>query len=420
VDVNRKRNLILSGGWIQAAIVVILIGFTILLYLPYRAGVDAPPIPSRITDPSGQVLFTGQDILAGQQVFLSNGLMEYGSIFGHGAYLGPDFTADYLRKAATRVRDQFGGVQSDQAVVRTIADFKTNRYDAATDTLAFSAAQSTAFSQTQAEYQQFFGDPSTENGLRPGAIADPNAVHQLTAFFAWSAWAASTTRPGQSYSYTNNWPAEPLVANQPTADNVIWSMLSLAALLGGIGALFAAFGRWNVLGWHGAEQRSLSFFAPGEVALVHLARRQQGLIVPKGNPRGVHGLEDLARGELLFLNRQRGSGTRQLLDFRLRQLGIAPEHVQGYHREAYTHLAVAAAVASGGADAGLGILAAARALDLDFIPVGEEQYDLALRTDSLDHPAVACLLATIRSTEFRSAAEGLGGYDMREAGERRL
>jgi nitric oxide reductase subunit B len=113
--IDRRRNLIVSGGWIQAAILVILVGFTILLYLAYRVGVDAPPIPARITDPNGRLLFTGPDILAGQQVFLSNGLMEYGSIFGHGAYLGPDFTADYLRKAATRVRDQYGGVRSDQA-----------------------------------------------------------------------------------------------------------------------------------------------------------------------------------------------------------------------------------------------------------------------------------------------------------------
>src|SRR5215471_11443042 len=170
MDVDRKRNLIVSRGWIQAAILVILIGFSILLYLAYRVGVDAPPIPARITGTNGQMLFTGEDILAGQQVFLSNGLMEYGSIFGHGAYLGPDFTADYLRKAATRVRDQYGGVQSDQAAARTITDFKTNRYDVASDTLAFSAAQSTAFSKIQAEYQQFFSDPSSENGLRPSAI----------------------------------------------------------------------------------------------------------------------------------------------------------------------------------------------------------------------------------------------------------
>ena len=272
VDANPRRGLIVSRGWIQAAILVILFGFSILLYLAYRVGVDAPPIPARTTAPSGQVLFTGQDILAGQQVFLGNGLMEYGSIFGHGAYLGPDFTADYLRKSATRVRDQYGGLQSAQALARTITDFKTNQYDAASDSLMFSGAQAAAFPEIQAEYQRFFSDPSTENGLRPGAITDPNAVHQLTAFFAWSAWASSTTRPGQSYSYTNNWPPEPLVANQPTADNVVWSMLSLAALLGGIGALFAAFGRWNVLGWHGREQRSLSFFAPGQVALTPAQR----------------------------------------------------------------------------------------------------------------------------------------------------
>src|SRR4029453_6486506 len=116
----------------------------------------------------------------------------------------------------------------------------------------------------QAEYESFFGEPTTRHGLRPEAIADPRDVHQLTAFFAWTAWAASTTRPDQTYSYTNNWPPEPLVANQPTADNIVWSVLSLIALLGGIGALFAAFGRWNVLGWHAPGKRRIPSCAPGE------------------------------------------------------------------------------------------------------------------------------------------------------------
>jgi nitric oxide reductase subunit B len=124
----------------------------------------------------------------------------------------------------------------------------------------------------QSGNQQFFAAPTTVNGLRPEAITDPADIHRLTAFFAWSAWSASATRPGQAYSYTNNWPPEPLVNNQPTADNVVWSVLSLIALLGGIGALFAAFGRWNVLGWHGREQRSLTFFSPGEVSLTPAQR----------------------------------------------------------------------------------------------------------------------------------------------------
>jgi len=93
------------------------------------------------------------------------------------------------------------------------------------------------------------------------------ALRQLTAFFAWTAWAGSTERPGKSYTYTNNWPPEPRVDNKPTANVVVWSVLSLIALLGGIGLLFTAFGRWYLLGWHGREQAKLSFRAPGDVAL---------------------------------------------------------------------------------------------------------------------------------------------------------
>jgi nitric oxide reductase large subunit len=100
------------------------------------------------------------------------------------------------------VREQYGGAQSDQALARTVADFKINRYDASSGTLGFSAAQATGFDRLQAEHQQFFAAPTTVNGLRPGAITDPNEVRRLTAFFAWSAWSASATRPGQAYSYT--------------------------------------------------------------------------------------------------------------------------------------------------------------------------------------------------------------------------
>lgn len=113
--VAQRRGLIISNGWIQAALLVFIIGFTILLYLAYRTYDDAPPIPDQVVGPAGQVIFTGRDILDGQEIFLLNGLMEYGSVFGHGAYLGPDYTADYLRRAALSVRDQLGGAGSDQA-----------------------------------------------------------------------------------------------------------------------------------------------------------------------------------------------------------------------------------------------------------------------------------------------------------------
>src|SRR4029079_296381 len=104
-------------------------------------------------------------------------------------------------------------------------------------------------------------------------ITDPTKLRQLTAFFAWTAWAAAAKRPGHDYSYTNNWPSEPLAGNTPTANVIVWSVLSLIALLGGIGLLLAALGRWGRnLGWHGREQATLSFRSPGDVALTPAQR----------------------------------------------------------------------------------------------------------------------------------------------------
>lgn len=120
--VEARRGLLVSSGWIQAVAIVILFGFTVLGILAYETYTGEPPIPEQVTDTSGQVLFTRQDVLAGQGVFLRNGLMEYGSIFGHGAYLGPDFTADYLHRAALIAIDFYGGTSSDKARRQTITD----------------------------------------------------------------------------------------------------------------------------------------------------------------------------------------------------------------------------------------------------------------------------------------------------------
>ena len=261
-----RRELLVSKGWVQAVALVVLFGFFVLGLLAYRTYTGQPPIPERVVDPEGNAVYTGEDVTAGQEVFLRNGIMEYGSIFGHGAYLGPDFTADYLRRSVLSVRDSYGGEGSDQAA-RTVEDFKENRYGSETGTLELTAAQATAFEELRGHYGEFFGEPTTRNGLRPEAISDPEEIRQLTAYFGWTAWASSTLRPDKDYSYTNNWPPEPLVENEPTANVVVWSVLSLIALLGGIGLLFAAFGRWNFLGWRGREQQALSFRAPGDVAL---------------------------------------------------------------------------------------------------------------------------------------------------------
>ncbi len=152
------------------------------------------------------------------------------------------------------------------------------------------------------------------------------------------------------------------------------------------------------------------------VVLVHLARRVQGLIVPRGNPRGHAGLADLSRADVLFVNRQRGSGTRVLLDYELRKLSLDPRQVRGYEREEYTHLAVAADVASGAADVALGILAAARALDLEFVPLFDEKYQLVIPGQHYEAPLLAPLLQILRSPEFKAEVDALGGYDVTDMG----
>ncbi len=268
-----RRELLISKGWVQAAALVILFGFFILGLLAYRSYMHKPPVPVKFVDQTGEVVYTGDDVSEGQKVFLHNGLMEYGSVFGHGAYLGPDFTADYLHRSSEIVRDSYGGAGSAEAEQKTVADFRTNTYDEDAGTVTLTASQVAAFNELVPHYSEFFSDPDTDHGLRPDAITDPVQLRQLTAFFAWTAWAASTERPGKNYSYTNNWPGETNVDNAPTANVLVWSAASLIALLAGIGLLFAAFGRWgDKLGWHGREQATLSFRPPREVALTPAQR----------------------------------------------------------------------------------------------------------------------------------------------------
>jgi len=153
------------------------------------------------------------------------------------------------------------------------------------------------------------------------------------------------------------------------------------------------------------------------VVLVHLVRREQGLLVQTDNPKRIEQLKDLTRAGVTFVNRQPGSGTRVLLDYQLQQSKLDPRAIRGYEREEFTHMAVAVAIASQLADVGLGVKSAAHALGLDFIPVGEEQYDLVFLRSFFDAEHGAKLLQTIRSADFRKAVEALGGYDARASGE---
>jgi putative molybdopterin biosynthesis protein len=155
-----------------------------------------------------------------------------------------------------------------------------------------------------------------------------------------------------------------------------------------------------------------------DVSVIRLVHRDQGLMVAAGNPLGLKGIDDLARPGVRYVNRQRGAGTRVLLDHELRNRGISPDSIDGYPREEPTHLAVAAAVAAGRADAGLGITAAARAFGLDFLPVTREPYDLVVGARDADSPRLAPLWALLESRRFRAAVQNLGGYGTEEMGRR--
>jgi len=196
--------------------------------------------------------------------------------------------------------------------------------------------------------------------------------------------------------------------------------------VGSLGGLMALRqGRAHLGGSHMLDPETNTYNVPfihryltgTPLKLVNLAWREQGLMVAPGNPKQIKTIRDLIRPEVRFINRQRGAGTRLLLDYLLAEAGLDAGQVQGYSREEYTHMAVAVNVASGTADAGLGIMAAAKALGLDFIPLLPERYDLVVPETTFADRRFQTLLAVIRSQEFQKAAAALGGYDLKDCGK---
>jgi nitric oxide reductase subunit B len=244
--------------WI--ALTIVIIGsFAVLGGVGRKMISAAPPLPDVYTT-DGQLLFTGSSITDGQGVWQSIGGQEIGTVWGHGAYVAPDWTADWLHRESEillniwAVKDgatTFDALGPDQQAIlkaRLIRVMRTNTYDSARNRVVIDPDRATAFKQLETYYADVFSSGRPDYAIPQGALTNIAKQHQLGAFFWWTAWAAGTDRPGSDTTYTNNWPHEPLIANGPTPGAVLWSVLSFVGLLGGIGGLV-----W----WYGSQEKVL-------------------------------------------------------------------------------------------------------------------------------------------------------------------
>jgi nitric oxide reductase subunit B len=248
--------------WLSLAAVIGL-SFVVLGYFGGEIYRKAPPIPKRVVTADGQMLFTAQNIKDGQNVWQSMGGQEVGSIWGHGAYVAPDWTADWLHREAMWLLDHWaresGGKTYEQLPAETQAslrerlkqELRANTYNPQTGELVVSSTRAAAIQAVSQHYAALFSDDASLSGLRKSyaipanAIKTPERRQLMNAFFFWAAWSCSAERPGEHVSYTQNWPPEPLVDNRPTGSILVWSVLSFVILLAGVGALV----------WYFAAQR---------------------------------------------------------------------------------------------------------------------------------------------------------------------
>ncbi|HSM93814.1 MAG TPA: nitric-oxide reductase large subunit [Anaeromyxobacteraceae bacterium] len=243
----------------RAVLLFVIVGaFTVLLFGGAQISKHKPPIPSRMVAPSGEVVATSEDVAAGQRAWLSRGGQSTGSVWGHGSYLAPDWSADVLHRVALTAAGLARGLPPAAAAGFTQADLealpagergrvgaevagelKQNRYDAATGTLTLSPAQAAALPALAAHYRRLFAEGSDAMSIHPGFVKDPADAKAMTTFFFWTAWAAMTLRPGDTITYTANWPYDPLAGNVALPSALIWSIASVILLI--LGTALAIF-----------------------------------------------------------------------------------------------------------------------------------------------------------------------------------
>jgi nitric oxide reductase subunit B len=228
---------------------VLVASFTVLGWIGTRIYQEVPPIPTKVVTTAGNVVIDEGEVQAGQNVWQSLGGMEVGSIWGHGSYVAPDWTADWLHREAMFIlnkwsNESFGAdyekltpEQQAQLSGRLSESLRKNTYDATSGTITIDPIRAEAFQANVAHYSEVFSKGNVDYAIPAGAVTDENRLRQLSAFISWTAWAAVTNRPGDNISYTNNWPFEPLVNNRPTGEAVVWTGVSIIMLLAGISAM---------------------------------------------------------------------------------------------------------------------------------------------------------------------------------------
>lgn len=249
--------------WLGLALVV-LGSFSVLGYFGRELYRQAPPIPQRVVTTAGTVVFTSQDIKDGQNVWQSMGGQEVGTVWGHGAYIAPDWSADWLHRESSWILNQWAQKDHGQPFeklsteaqaglkARLKDELRTNTYNPATGDLVISPVRTEAIKAVGAHYASLFGSDPALSKLRyayaipANTIQDAGRQAKMNAFFFWASWACATNRPNAAVTYTNNWPAEDLIGNRPSGQILVWSIVSVILLLAGVGAL----------AWYSAVQRA--------------------------------------------------------------------------------------------------------------------------------------------------------------------
>ena len=272
---NSITYLLNPKNWWLPLLIIFIVSICGVAMIGIHTYTEAPPIPNYVTE-KGKVIISKEDILKGQAVFQEYALMEYGSMFGDGANRGPDYTAEALHRMSEYMNDYYkSGLNSNEnselavrgAQEQVKYEIKANRYDKNTNSVKLADSQVAALSNLEDYYKNIFTNPKFAGAFKPmGYIKDEEDIKSLSKFFFWGAWVCGVERPGETYSYTHNWPFDPSAGNTPTSATIIWSIIGSLGLLLGLGIVLYYYGRMDKLDDDAYTNKAQAFMTKAEVA----------------------------------------------------------------------------------------------------------------------------------------------------------